>query len=162
MDDDRDIIWLLKETGLALTRCDRELLRIGDLTPAENHLLGYFLGHENLDLCATDLHLIFGISKPTVSALLKSLKKKGYLQIETLPQDERKKRILLTAKAYGIREQIKMALHARQESLCRGISAQEVAFLKQILEKLIANMGQNNRLGGMNLDQNIASSSERV
>lgn len=76
MDDDRDIIWLLKETGLALTRYDRELLRIGDLTPAENHLLGYFLAHEDLDLCATDLHLIFGISKPTVSALLKSLKKR--------------------------------------------------------------------------------------
>lgn len=90
MDDDRDIIWLLKEAGLALTRYDRDLLRIGNLTPAENHLLGYFLAHENLDLCATDLHQIFGISKPTVSALLKSLKQKGYLQIEILPQDERK------------------------------------------------------------------------
>lgn len=148
MDDDRDIIWLLKETGLALTRYDRELLRIGDLTPAENHLIGYFLGHEDLDLCATDLHLIFGISKPTVSALLKSLKQKGYLQIEILPQDERKKRIQLTAKAYGVRDQIKSVLHARQDSLCRGITDQEIAILKKILEKLIANMGQNNPIRG--------------
>lgn len=162
MDDDRDIIWLLKETGLALTRYDRELLRIGDLTPAENHLLGYFLAHEDLDLCATDLHLIFGISKPTVSALLKSLKKKGYLRIETLPQDERKKRILLTAKAYGVREQIKVALHARQDSLCRGISDQELDILAQTLKKLIANMDQNNRLGGIHLDQNTAPSSQSV
>lgn len=162
MDDDRDIIWILKETELALNRYDRELLHIGDLTPAENHLLEYFLGHEKQDLCATDLHLIFGISKPTVSALLKSLKQKGYLQIEILPQDERKKRILLTAKAYGVRDQIKTVLHARQDSLCRGISAQEIALLKKILEKLIANMGQDNRLGGMNLDQNTASASQGV
>lgn len=148
MDDDRDIIWLLKEAGLALTRYDRDLLRIGNLTPAENHLLGYFLAHENLDLCATDLHQIFGISKPTVSALLKSLKQKGYLQIEILPQDERKKRIQLTAKAYGVRDQIKSVLHDRQDSLCRGISTQEVTILKKILEKLIANMGQNNPIRG--------------
>lgn len=148
MDDERDIMWLLKEAGLVLARCDRELLRIGDLTPMENNLLNYFLSHEDRVFCATDLHLMFGISKPTISAILKSLKMKGYLQIEILPQDERKKRILLTDKARGVREQIKTALHERQLSLCRGIPEHHLKILELTLKKLIANMNQSNLIRG--------------
>lgn len=162
MEKERDLLWLLKETSLMLARHDRELLRIGDLTPAENYLLGYFLGHEERAFCATDLHLILGISKPAISTLLKSLKKKGYLQIEVLPQDERKKSITLTAKAYSVHEQIATAMREREAALCRGISDRELDLLKQLLNKLIANMDQNNRLGGMNLDQNTTSSSQGV
>lgn len=148
MDDERDILWLLKETGLALARRDRELLRIGDLTPAENNLMGYFLSHEDRTFCATDLHLTFGISKPAISAILKSLKRKGYLQSEILPQDERKRCIQLTDKARGVREQIKAALDERQISLCRGITDRELENLRQTLKKLIVNMNQSNLIRG--------------
>lgn len=47
-------------------------------------------------ICSTRIHRVFGVARPTVSGLLKKLRKKGYIEFQTCEQDDRQKMIQAT------------------------------------------------------------------
>ena len=59
-----------------------------------------------------------------------------------MPEDERKKEILLTPKALDIRRRVDEHMRRRREGLCRGISREELETMEDGLEKIVDNMKQ--------------------
>ena len=99
MTDDR-LISLLKQANIFLDQYEREALRGSEITPAQSHMLNYLLKFPEQTYSATDIRLDTGVSKAAISSSLKGLKQKGYITIRQVPEDERKKEILLTRKPW--------------------------------------------------------------
>ena len=86
-----------------------------------------------------DLHAELGISKSSVSSALKTLRQNGYLTLRDDPQDDRKKQIVLTEKAFSVEQTIQRGLELQQKQLCRGIPEEHLAWLEQDLEIMLRN-----------------------
>ncbi|MDO4326253.1 MAG: MarR family transcriptional regulator [bacterium] len=135
---------LLKQIKAALEQYERSNPQEMDMTIGQCIMLNYLLNQDSRDLYATDIHVIFGISKATVSTILKSLKKKGYLLMEEDMQDDRRKRLVLTEKAYEMQQNVEEALRKRGEDMCRGISRQELEMTEQVLCRMLLNLRNKN------------------
>lgn len=93
------------ELLMAVKKISLEIDRVVDwggaqaeLTPAQGFLLVYIWNYHRQGTSVTDIHKELGISKATVSGLIKKLRKKGYLSVEEVPDDDRQKKIVATRK----------------------------------------------------------------
>ena len=84
----------------------------------------------------------FGISKSTLSDLLNSLRKKGYVEMAQDPDDERKKRLVLTPKARKAAPLLHAALERQVAALCRDIPPRELERLRATLCQMQENLNQ--------------------
>lgn len=137
---DHNMIWLIKQLNISLDQYGRETRKAEALTPSESFVLSFLLFHKEQELCATDIHLKFGLSKASVSSVLKSLRQKGYLERKTAPGDDRRKQIVLTTKAFEAEKQVTEILKIRQSCLCRGIPEKNLDIVEDSLKKMILNL----------------------
>ncbi len=137
-----EITWLIKEVHISMEQYGRAAMKTQEITFAEASVLLCLLEHSTDNFCSRDIYGVFGVSKATVSAVLKNLRKKGYLEMTALPEDERRKRIILTDKAYRAREQIQASLEHRRALMCRGIPEEKLAVTKECLKKMLSNLKQ--------------------
>ncbi len=133
---------MARQFNTALTQYGQENLGGLDITPAQSVLLAYLLERQDEELSLTEICAKTGITKATISAMLKALKNKGYLIMEAVPGDDRKKKICLTGRAYAVQSEIENRLKKRTECIYKGISAQELAAMESILERMTANLKQ--------------------
>ena len=96
----QNVMLTLKQLYLAMEQYGKSRMQDTDLTPAQATLLYYLLTHKEQGSYGFQLRATIGISKSSISATLKELRQKGYLSMEKTPMDDRKKRIILTQKAY--------------------------------------------------------------
>ena len=141
-----NFIWTLKQLNLSLEQYGRRLMKDMDLSPTQGMVLHYLLTHKEQSVYAVDLHTILGISKSSISSTLKMLRKKGYLKMEENPSDDRKKKIVLTSKAYHVENIINANLQRQQRRLYREISDQHVRWLEEDLNTMLYNIKQETRL----------------
>lgn len=148
-----NIILLIKQLNISLDLYGREEMKHEDITPSQSFLLNYLLSRKIRELYATDIHGELGFSKATISSLLKALKQKGYLILEADPEDDRRKRIVLTEKAYKMEKRIEKAVKGQQLSLCREIPGRDLKTLELCLRQMLSNIRPEMQ-GGMKHDKN--------
>lgn len=136
------ILLLLKQLNLCLEQYGRDHMKNLDISPSQSLALDYLFSQKSHAVYATELHEKFGISKSAISATLKGLKQKGYLKMVINPEDDRKKQIVLTSKAYEIKKQIDAGLLEQQARLCRQIPEQHLEILENALQIMIHNIKQ--------------------
>lgn len=108
--------------------------------PGNDASLSFFLRGANRQRNA--LHKEFGVSKSAISSTLKNLQEKGYLKERRHPEDDRKKQIILTDKAYALKAQLDQELAEQQACLCEGIPPQRLAALENELHSMLHNVRQ--------------------
>lgn len=136
------LIPLLRRLNLKLEQYGRAQMRPLGLSTSEGLTLCYLAQHSGRDLCAAQLHEQLGVSKAALSATLKSLCRKGYLEMEFFPGDDRKKRIIPTRRALELRRHIDEQMLEHSAGLCRGIPPQEVEAAEQALNTMLRNLKQ--------------------
>lgn len=62
--------------------------------------------------------------------------------MESNPEDDRKKQLVLTPKAYAIEKQINAGLEEQQKRLCREISKEHLEILENGLRAMVVNLKQ--------------------
>ena len=112
-----DILRNTKKINIALDTYLNERLASTDLTAAQGNVLFFILEHFGVH--STRIHKQLGISRGTVSGLIKKLREKGYVSFSSCDTDDRQKPILVTEKANALRE----ALSGWQRELRRWSSA---------------------------------------
>ena len=60
--------------------------------------------------------------------------------MEALSEDERKKDIILTEKAYRVQGALKQEMDGWNQRMCRGITEEEQKMLENILRRMIDNI----------------------
>ena len=158
---EKRIVLLLKQLNISLDQYGREMMRQGDTTPSQTFMLDHLMSGGPRKLYATNIHAELGISKAAISTLLKSLKKKGYLDMEADPGDDRRKRIILTEKACEAGKRVEKDLESQWTRLCEGFTRQELTMTENILERMLTNIRQEVQ-GGIEHDKNIDKTDWRI
>lgn len=138
--DDTNVVLLLKQLQVFLNLYEKNQAEHMEMTPAQSYLLGTLLDQKEQQICSAKLSAEIGLSRATISATLKNLKKKGYIELNTDSDDNRRKCIVLTKKAYTAERQTRDLMQGSQSCLCKGLSAAELCCVEQGLKHMLENL----------------------
>lgn len=106
--------------------------------------ISYFYDNMEKDIFQKDFESEFSIRRSTASSILKTMEQNGFIERVSVESDARLKKIVLTEKAIDIHKNAINDIEKREARLRKGISQSEIdAFLKT-LDKLTANMEEQN------------------
>ena len=89
-----------------------------------------------------------GISKAAVSMLLKKLRQKGYIDLQSVSGDDCMKQILLTPRACQVKEELDKKMDIFQKYLYQGFSESEYEQLGQLVGRMLANLKSGEETAG--------------
>lgn len=136
-----DVVTLLKRLNIFLQICGSRQVGDGDVTLSQLLLLELLLETDpGRPLFSKDLGKRTGISRSTVSSMLKRMKKNGYLELVADEEDNRRKQIVLTPKAYQAQQEAASVMQELNQCLCRGLSEQEQACVRSALQTMLQNL----------------------
>ena len=105
-----------------------------DLTIMQKHILKFILLETmQKDLYQKDIEEEFQIRKSTVTGYVQLMEKNGYLTRESVKGDARKKRLVPTEKAEGLRQAILEDIKLSEKRMEKGIPEEDVITCKHVL-----------------------------
>lgn len=112
------------------------------ITSVQAQALLYILqrGGTGAEASVTELHQVTGHAKATVSHLIKRLRQEGYVEAETCPQDNRRKRLVGTEKGKALQPLLEDTLRGAEDALYRGFSPGELDDLNHLQQKMLRNL----------------------
>ena len=113
-----------------------------ELTAAQGHIMAY-LAHRKTPPCPRDIETAFQLSHPTVSGILSRLEQKGFIQLQTDPEDRRCKRIFVLEKGIQCHALMHETIQDNESRIVSGFSPEEQELFGQLLQRAITNMGGN-------------------
>ena len=134
-----DISYLIKKISV-LQRSEMDAsLSSFNLTSSQLRILFCLDRHEG-EMTQKELEEELGVSHPTVVGLVGRLEKQGYITTCVDPADKRHKRILPTAKALDLKEDLEKRRKASEENLAKGLSEEDLDRLNEFLQKIYRNV----------------------
>ena len=110
-----------------------------DLTAAQGRLMSYIF-HKEQPVCPKDLETALHLSHPTVSGLLSRLEQKGFVQLQTDPNDRRSKRIVVSEKGVACHERMRCVIQEHESRIVQGFSEAEREQFASFLQRAIDNV----------------------
>ena len=111
-----------------------------ELTAAQGHIMG-FLSNQESPPCPRDVEEAFHLSHPTVSGILSRLEQKGFISLQTDPNDRRCKRIFIQPKGMECHQTMHQTIRNIEERLVQNFTPEEKEQFSALLQRAIANMG---------------------
>ena len=111
-----------------------------ELTSAQGHIMAY-LAHAKTPPCPRDLEAEFHLTHPTVSGLLSRLEQKGFIELQTDPEDRRVKRIYVLEKGIQCHEVMHDTILQNEQRMVEGFTQEEQEIFSDLLQRAIRNMG---------------------
>lgn len=143
-----------KEIGFVIRRLNNAIKRDVEKSKSElqiEHIKGingwvinYFYENRDKDIFQRDFEEKFSIRGSTASRMLKTMEQKGFIERQSVENDARLKKIVLTEKAIKQHNIIMNDIIKREERLKSGISEEELNVFFEVMKKLTENMEANN------------------
>ena len=119
------------------------------LTPMQKHILKFILLETmQKDLYQKDIEEEFQIRKSTVTGYVQLMEKNGYLTRESVKGDARKKRLVPTEKAEGLRQAILEDIKLSEKRMEKGIPEEDVITCKHVLYQVLQNLIEKHKEEG--------------
>ena len=135
-------LYLMRRISLNLTEQLELNLKDRNISGIQVYFLVYILRHHPEGTYLTELCREIGVSKSTLSVLIKKLRIEGYLCFQENPEDIRKKKVLPTEKLNAEKEQfLQKALQAEKE-ICGALDGREWEQLCMLEQKLLAQLAR--------------------
>lgn len=110
------------------------------LTGMQALVLHYILVEsENRDIFPKDLEEFLEVKPSSVTSLINTLERDGYLRRESLEDDGRYKKLVLTSKTLALKEEIVSRVDRYMKSMFVAISEEDL----KVFEKVILQMTEN-------------------
>lgn len=132
-----ELIFMMKKLSLNMTAQLELNLKNKSITGVQVYFLVYILRHHPKGTYLTELCREIGVSKPTLSALIKKLREKGYLNFQEDPADVRKKKVLPTEKLLAEGDRFIEKAGRMESEICSVLNRQEKVQLMNLEEKLL-------------------------
>ena len=110
------------------------------MSGVQAYFMVYILRHHPEGTYLTELCREIGLSKSTLSAMLKKVRKAGYILFREEPEDIRKKKILPTDKLRAEDEQLLRKADRMESELFSVLDQQEKALLWKLERKLLLHL----------------------
>lgn len=123
---------------------------LDNMTCSNGWIIGHVCKMEELgcDVYQRDFENDFGITRSTVSKVLKLLEKKGMIVREGVSHDARMKRIRLTDKSRELDARMKSEFKEVENRITDGFSEEELKILCGFLDRIEKNLNSNEESGG--------------
>lgn len=139
---EEELLFLLKKINIDLeVRLEKELKR-QDMSGTQVYFLVYILRHHPRGTYITELCREIGISKATLSVLVKKLREKGYLCFRENPADVRKKKVLPTEKLEAEGKEMIRRAERMESEMCSGLDRVEKQRLYELEHKILKRLNK--------------------
>ena len=142
-----ELVYIMKKVGLNLTAQIDCCLGNQELSGVQTYFLVYFLRHHPEGTYLTEVCHETGMSKATLSALIKKLRGKGYLCFREIPGDIRKKQILPTERLLTEGGELMEKTKQMEEEVCSALSQEEKRQLWVLEQKVLLKLMQMEHKG---------------
>ena len=139
-----------RKIGIDIHRLDNRIRRCVQHTATQHEMeavsgtngriIRFLSEHTDRDIYQKDLESEFGITRSTASRVLRLMEQKGLVERQSVPQDARLKKLVLTEKALDIHKMVEEDRKRTEEQLTKDIDAQELAIFRKVLKQMIRNM----------------------
>ncbi len=128
----------LLETGHWIRRHLDSLFEDDDLTGLQGRIIGFIFicGKKGRDIYQKDLEQEFKIGRSSVTSVLNNLEKNGFILRQSVKNDRRLKKIMLTEKALHTAETHRRKLDAFERQLTQKLSPEELFMLQTLLQRI--------------------------
>ena len=107
-------------------------------------IIGFLMDNVERDIFQKDIEAHFDLKGATVTNMLKSLEKNGFIIRTPMENDARLKRITLTEKAYEREEKIRDNIRTIEGAMKKGFTDEEYRQLFSYIDRVIENMEELN------------------
>lgn len=114
---------------------------LDESTVTNGWILKYLYDNKEKEVYQKDIEKHFHIGRSTVTAIIKTMEKKGYISRTSVENDARLKRVILMPKGEEAHQSIDSAIREANLKVIEGITEEEVETLYQILKKIRENLG---------------------
>lgn len=109
-------------------------------TALQGRLMGYLYKHREEDVFQRDLEEAFRIRRSSASRLLGRMEEQGLIRRESVAQDARLKKLVLTEKAVALHTAVEERIRNTEKLLSEGLSEEEVAAFLSTAAKIEQNL----------------------
>ena len=132
-------LFMNKRIHLQIERAVNHIMLDNGITASQGHILMFIIDHSNREIYSTEIHQKFGISRATVSGLVKKLRARGYVEYKGCEDDERHKSIAPTEKAFSLKKSLDDCMESITEKMFCDLSDEEISCLINVQSKLLKN-----------------------
>ena len=142
------MISLTQSAARYISKLSNKLRRRMDTLSSREHFSGsqgrtlHFLLAQTGDVFQKDIEEEYSIRPSTASEMLKQMEERGLIRRETVPYDNRLKKVVLTDQALAYRQQVRQELTQLEETLIQGISPEEMEVFFRVVEKMMDNLAE--------------------
>lgn len=117
------------------------------LTKAQGGIIHFLSVNSGRDVFQRDIEDEFKIRRSSVSVLLSSMESAGYIERQSVEQDARLKKIVLTEKAIALDNSVRDMFDRYDTVLAENISEKELAVFYGVIDKIKQNIENKERNG---------------
>jgi len=136
----------LRKINLGIETELNKMMAESGLTASQGYILISILEQAPEVISSTQLHKKSGVSRATVSGLLKKLRAKGYLEFQDCDKDNRLKMIFVTEQGIELKETLKQNVRKASGVIYAGFSEKELAAVNRLQQKILDNLYRENWL----------------
>jgi len=143
MNDDKKILSELRKMFNLIrrnTHHEFENIQNPDLTPMQLMALGFIGENSNRSIFQRDIESAFNIRRSTVSNVIGQLEEKGYIERQSVKDDARLKKIVLTTKSKKMEEALFERLGIIEEEMKKGVSKEKLTIFFDVIDSINKNM----------------------
>lgn len=113
-----------------------------DINGLQARILGFvaFNDRNGADVYQKDIETEFKIRRSSVSSVLDTMEKNGYIIRQAVQTDARLKKLVLTEKAKQLGIKHRQSIEIFEKNIIKGMSDQEIATLHSLLGKVMQNV----------------------
>ncbi|MHC1749654.1 MAG: MarR family winged helix-turn-helix transcriptional regulator [Cellulosilyticaceae bacterium] len=121
-------------------RIDKEARKYG-LTSIQARILGFVFRQSAVkNVFQKDIEEEFNIRRSSVTSVIQLMEKNGYINRESVCEDARLKKIILTQKGLETEEKVHQVIIEIEESLQKTLNDEEKSIFIQLIDRLSKNM----------------------
>lgn len=121
-------------------RMNADVQRLG-LTGIQSRVIHYILIKSAEEpVYQRDVESAFGVSRSTVTGMLKQMEKEGLIQRVSVASDARLKSLVPTEKAIHLDAQVEERLRRAEQCLTQGLSEEQLSAFKEAAAQMSANL----------------------
>lgn len=142
-EEDRKIGPEIHRTDLKLSRNLSAHVRksgVDEVTMMHGWIIRYLYENREQDIFQKDIEQRFAVGRSTVTNLLQLMEKKGFVRRESVKQDARLKKVILTEKGIASQESFEDIVEHIEQELSEGISEEELHIFYKVLNQINQNV----------------------
>ena len=140
-----EMIYLLKKINISLEICLEKRLKGSGMSGTQVYFLVYILRHHPKGTYITEMCRETGLSKATLSVLVKKMREKGYLCFVEEPEDIRKKKVIPTEKLLNEGAEFMRKTQQMEDEICSALDSAERLELWELEHKILTRLGREQR-----------------